>query len=99
MEECVMEISEFQSLIRDRYYATDKARGVPATFLWLTEEFGELAHALAQREKGKEDRDNLKEEFADVLAWLATIANVCEIDLEEAIRTKYIEAGGPKGTK
>jgi NTP pyrophosphatase (non-canonical NTP hydrolase) len=94
-----MEISEFQSLIRDRYYATDKARGVPATFLWLTEEFGELAHALAQREKGKEDRDNLKEEFADVLAWLATIANVCEIDLEEAIRTKYIEAGGPKGTK
>lgn len=96
---CRMQIHEFQQLIRDRYYATDKARGVPATFLWLTEEFGELAHALAQREKGKEDRANLEEEFADVLAWLATIANVCEIDLEQAIRSKYIVEGGPKGTK
>lgn len=94
-----MEIREFQQWIRDRYYATDKARGVPATFLWLTEEFGELAHALAQREKGKEDRANLSEEFADVIAWLCTIANVCEIDLEEALRAKYFTDGGPKGTK
>jgi NTP pyrophosphatase (non-canonical NTP hydrolase) len=94
-----MEIREFQALIRDRYYATDKARGVPATFLWLSEEIGELAHALGQREKGKEDRANLEEEFADVLAWLTTIANVCEVDLEQAIRRKYLDHGGPKGTK
>ncbi|MDZ4830766.1 MAG: MazG nucleotide pyrophosphohydrolase domain-containing protein [Phycisphaerae bacterium] len=94
-----MHISEFQSLIRDRYFASDSARGVPGTFLWLTEEIGELAHALAQREKGKLDRANLEEEFADVLAWLTTIANVCEVDLEAAIRAKYVEDGGPKGTK
>lgn len=94
-----MKISEFQQLIRDRYYATDRERGVPKTFLWLSEEIGELAHALAQREKGKEDRANLEEEFADVLAWLTTIANVCEVDLEAAIRAKYLDGGGPKGTK
>ncbi|MDZ4753097.1 MAG: MazG nucleotide pyrophosphohydrolase domain-containing protein [Phycisphaerae bacterium] len=94
-----MRIAEFQQLIRDRYFASDSQRGVPGTFLWLTEEIGELAHALAQRERGKEDRANLEEEFADVLAWLTTIANVCDIDLEAAIRAKYIENGGPKGTK
>ncbi len=94
-----MQIAEFQQLIRDRFFASDSKRGVPGTFLWLTEEVGELAHALGQREKGKEDRANLEEEFADVLAWLTTIANICEIDLETAIRNKYIKDGGPKGTK
>ncbi len=94
-----MHIHEFQAMIRERYYETDQARGVAKTFLWLSEEIGELAHALGQREKGKEDRANLEEEFADVIAWLTTIANVCDIDLEEAIARKYLEAGGPKGTK
>lgn len=94
-----MRIAEFQQLIRDRYHASDSARGVPGTFLWLNEELGELAHALGQRERGKLDRANLEEEFADVLAWLTTIANVCEVDLEQAIRRKYVDGGGPKGTK
>ena len=94
-----MRIAEFQSLIRDRYHATDAARGVPGTFLWLSEEVGELAHALGRREQGREDRENLAEEFADVMAWLATLANVCEIDLTEAIEAKYLADGGPRGTK
>ena len=83
----------FQQLIRDRYYATDSKRGVPATFLLLTEEFGELATALHANLPGKspspEQRANLEEEFADVLAWLATIANVAGIDLDAAVRKKY----------
>lgn len=94
-----MHLHEFQQLIRDRYHATDAARGVPGTFLWLTEEFGELASGLAERERGQGDQDALAEEFADVLAWLTTIANVCEIDLEAAIQAKYVENGGPAGTK
>ena len=94
-----MQINEFQELIRTRYHATDSARGVPGTFLWFTEEVGELASALADRERGKGDAEELAREFADVLAWLATIANVCEIDLEEAIASKYLVDGGPKGTK
>ncbi len=94
-----MHLNEFQQLIRDRYHATDSARGVPGTFLWLAEEFGELASALAERERGDGDPEQLASEFADVLAWLATIANVCEVDLEKAIIAKYLDDGGPKGTK
>ena len=94
-----MRINEFQSLIRDRYHETDSQRGVPSTFLWLTEEIGELASELADRERGKGDPTALALEFADVLAWLTTIANVCEVDLEEAIRMKYVDGGGPAGTK
>ena len=94
-----MQIAEFQQLIRDRYYATDSARGAPATYLWFVEEVGELAHAIANRERGKLDRANLEEEFADVLAWLTTLANICEVDLTKAIHDKYVRDGGPEGTK
>ena len=94
-----MQIAEFQQLIRDRYFATDSARGAPGTFLWLTEEFGELAEAIARRERGDGDQENLNEEFADVLAWLATLANITDVDLTEAINAKYLKDGGSKGTK
>lgn len=94
-----MRIAEFQQLIRDRYFETDAARGVPGTFLWFTEEVGELAHALGRRERGDGDEDNLAEEFADVLAWVATLANVTGVDLERAIARKYLENGGPTGVK
>ena len=94
-----MKIDEFQQLIRDKYYATDSARGAPGTYLWFVEEVGELAHAIANRERGKLDRANLEEEFADVIAWLATLANISGVDLEQAIRTKYLTDGGPEGTK
>ena len=94
-----MAIRDFQQLIRDRYYATDSARGAAGTFLWFSEEVGELAHALGKLEKGTPDRANLDEEFADVLAWLATLANIAGVDLERAIHAKYLADGGPKGTK
>ncbi len=94
-----MKIKDFQQLIRDRYHETDARRGVPGTFLWLTEELGELASELADRERGQGDPEALALEFADVLAWLATIANVCEVDLEDAVRRKYVLDGGPPGTK
>lgn len=87
-------LAGFQKHIRDRYYDTDSARGTPATFLWFIEEVGELATAL----HGK-DRANLEEEFADVLAWLCTLANINQIDLEQAIAHKYLDHGGPKGHK
>jgi NTP pyrophosphatase (non-canonical NTP hydrolase) len=94
-----MQIAEFQKLIRDRYFATDSARGAPATYLWFVEEVGELAHAIANRERGKLDQANLEEEFADVIAWLSTLANICEVDLEKAIHDKYMKDGGPEGFK
>ncbi|MEM9412372.1 MAG: MazG nucleotide pyrophosphohydrolase domain-containing protein [Planctomycetota bacterium] len=66
------------------YFEKDASRGVDGTFMWLMEEIGELAAALRS-----DDRQNLAEEFADVLAWLATIANVVEIDLAAAVHEKY----------
>ena len=82
--EKLISIKDFQDLIRKMYYEKDAARGAEATFLWLMEEVGELAAAL--REGTKEE---LALEFADVLAWLTTIANVKGIDLTQAVRAKY----------
>jgi NTP pyrophosphatase (non-canonical NTP hydrolase) len=79
-----MTLREFQQLIRNMYHDKDAARGVEGTFMWLTEEIGELATALRS---GSMEEQAL--EFADVLAWLATIANVVDIDLEQAIAKKY----------
>ncbi len=78
-------IRDFQNLIHKMYYEKDVQRGVDGTFMWLMEEIGELASAL----RSNNDRKNLAEEFADVIAWLTTIANVVEIDLSDAIRQKY----------
>lgn len=74
----------FQQLIRDMYLEKDMARGVDGTFMWLMEEIGELASSL--RNGTHEERLG---EFADVVAWLTTIANVAGVDLDEAIRKKY----------
>ena len=76
-----MRISEFQQLIDRMYSERDRQRGAAKTFLWFAEEVGELASAIAKR-----DNANLKDEFADVMAWLVTLANVEGIDLEQAIQ-------------
>jgi len=95
-------IHAFQEHIRDRYFDTDHARGSAATFVWFVEEVGELATALntvARDSATDADRDNLSEEFADVVAWLCTLANINGVDLEQAIRAKYLEGEGPEGHK
>jgi len=94
-----MTIAQFQQMIRERYHATDSARGVSGTFLWFAEEFGELAEALGKHQRGDGDQQNLEEEFADVLAWLTTLANITGVDLAAAIERKYLHDGGPKGVK
>lgn len=94
-----MQIAEFQQFIHDRYFRTDSARGAPATFLWFSEEIGELAEQLGKHARGDGDQDHLEEEFADVLAWLTTLANITGVDLERAITRKYLEDGGPEGVK
>ncbi len=87
-----MHITEFQSIISRKYEKRDRERGIPATFLWFMEEVGELATALAGN-----DQENRKEEFADVFAWLCTLANISNIDLEKAC-AKYT-GNGVKGFK
>ena len=85
-DDAQISFSEFQSLIRTMYMEKDLERGIDGTFMWLMEEVGELAAAL--RSGSEQDKS---EEFADVLAWLTTIANVAGIDLNDAIRQKYGE--------
>ncbi len=96
-------ISAFQQLIRERYFDSDNARGTAGTFLYLTEEFGELATALANNNRPSkpptpEERANLEEEFADVLAWLATIANINNVDLDDCL-IKYTDPTRVTGFK
>ena len=88
-------ISGFQKHISDRYEATDRARGTPKTWMWFIEEVGELSQALARGE----DRANVEEEFADVLAWLCTLANINDVDLAGAVTRKYLSAKAPEGHK
>jgi NTP pyrophosphatase (non-canonical NTP hydrolase) len=81
-----MKISEFQNLIRDLYFNQDKKRGINSTFIWLTEEIGELARLLRQQEI---DTRKASEELADITAWTSSIANLLNIDLEYALLEKY----------
>jgi NTP pyrophosphatase (non-canonical NTP hydrolase) len=84
-----MDLAELQTLINEMYSDKDRERGVAATYLWFMEEVGELATAL--REGTHQEK---AAEFADVLAWLVTLANVEGVDLNKAI-TKY--SGGCPG--
>jgi NTP pyrophosphatase (non-canonical NTP hydrolase) len=77
-------LPEVQRQIRATYGAKDGGRGLDGTFMWFMEEVGELAAALRGGDAG--DRGG---EFADVLAWLATLANIAGIDLEAAFQAKY----------
>lgn len=92
----------FQELIARRYGPTDSARGTPGTFMWFIEELGELATALMDNAPGRTptpaQRANLDEEFADVLAWLTTLANINGVNLEHALK-KYTVEGVVQGVK
>lgn len=75
-----MDIAALQALVRERYYEKDNSRGIYHTALWFHEEVGELSSAIANG-----DIENAKEEFADVLMWLMTLANLMNVDMQEAV--------------
>ncbi len=79
-----MTVEELQQLIERMYSEKDRARGTAATFLWFCEEVGELAAALANGSPEEQAA-----EFADVLAWLTTLANINNVDLTAALHEKY----------
>lgn len=87
-------IQQFQQHIFAKYEKVDRQRGTPKTFLWFIEEVGELATAL-----NGNDRENLEEEFADVFAWLCTLANINDVDLARALTKKYLSESAPQGHK
>jgi len=97
-----MTLRELQELIRERYSDTDAERGTPGTFMWLIEEVGELATSLHECAPGQtptpEQLHNLEEEFADVFAWLTTLANINNVDLTQAM-SKYTDRSRVRGVK
>ena len=95
MSESSLTITEFQQSIRDRYYEADAARGIAGTWLWFSEEVGELARSLAR----DDDHQAKEDEFADVLAWLCTMANVAGVDLAKAVARKHPVDGPLKTPK
>ncbi|MDP6963987.1 MAG: MazG nucleotide pyrophosphohydrolase domain-containing protein [Planctomycetota bacterium] len=82
-----MKISQFQKHIEDIYFEKDNGRGLDATYMWFAEEIGELTRALRR----DDDRNNLEEEFADVFAWLVTLASIKGVDLETVAQKKYAQ--------
>ncbi len=81
-----MQLEEVQELMERLYGAADRERGVPATVAWLAEELGELAQAVR-----KGSREDQLHEFGDVLAWLASLANQLDLQLDDAIRRYVVD--------
>lgn len=79
-----MELKELQEKLKEMYFTKDSERGLFPTFTWLVEEVGELAEALLSG-----NQDNVEEELADVIAWAISVANLKNVDVEEALRKKY----------
>ena len=84
-----MELKDYQELIVKIYFERDSKRGLDKTFNWFVEEIGEFSRAIRKKDKAK-----IKEEFADCLAWLLSVASILGIDAEEAM-AKYRD-GCPK---
>ncbi len=70
--------------MKDLYIERDRKRGLDKTLLWLQSEEGELVDAYL-----KKDISAIEEEVADVFAWLCSVCNLLDIDLEKVIWTKY----------
>jgi len=79
-----MHIQEFQEMMKKLYFHRDSARGVKGNYEWLMDEVKELGEALEGINK-----EATEKEFADVIAWLASLANVVGVDLEKAALKKY----------
>lgn len=79
-----MQINEFQNMMKQLYFHRDSERGTDGTLDWLMDEVEELKEALKE-----DDTKAIENEFADVLAWLASLANIVNIDLEKAALSKY----------
>lgn len=77
-------IRNLQDLMKVIYFERDRERGIFTTYTWLVSEVGELARALI-----RDSRPLIAEEAADVLAWLLSLCNLLDIDLETAAYRKY----------
>ena len=81
--------------LRTYYHSTDEDKIILAQTVKLTEELGELcsevlAHKSLQRKQKLEnhDKENIQEEFADVIITAMLLAKAMNIDIEKALENK-----------
>ncbi|TXT56714.1 MAG: hypothetical protein BAJATHORv1_20307 [Candidatus Thorarchaeota archaeon] len=83
-----MKIKDAQEIMRRIYLDRDRRRGMDRTLLRTFQEMGELSEAI---QKGKDIKE-IKEEIADVFAWVCSIANLIDVDITQAFFEKYPNA-------
>lgn len=88
-----MDLVRLQEIVRDRYHDADSSRGLHHTFLYLVEEVGELSTAIAQ-----DDLKHAGTEVVDLLMWVVTVANLLDVDLEDAVQL-WLDNPRTSGTK
>ena len=74
------------------YFSRDLQRGPEGVLGRLEEEIKELKEAIQIR-----DKVSIEEEMADVYAWLSSLANILDVDLEHVAQKKY-DGACPKCT-
>jgi len=77
-------IRGFQNLMKKLYFHRDFRRGADRTYIWLVEEVGELGDAIITN-----NRTAMEDEVSDIIAWLASLCNVLNLDLESVVMKKY----------
>lgn len=85
-----MTLAALQDVIERTYGLRDRSRGVSTSVAWLCEEVGELAQAIRKGTPAQQ-----RHEFADVVAWVVSLANQMDVDLAEAVNGRYA-AGCPR---
>ena len=85
-------MKNFQKLMSDIYLEKDRKRGLEKTVLWLVSEVGELSELIAKNgniDTNQDLKNNVRLELADCIAWVFSVANLLNIDVEEAFLKKY----------
>lgn len=83
-----------QREIAARYAEKDREMGVPFLSMVLVEELGEFAEAVR-----KGDRAHAGNEIADVAFMCYALAAQLDVDLDRAIRAKFLERSFEEATK
>jgi len=77
-------VTGFARQIKAIFGERDGKRGIARNFMWFTEEVGELSRAISH-----ESQERREAEFADVFAWLTTLADQAGVDLAKAAWERY----------
>lgn len=95
IQQLVQEYQSISKLLNEKWPIDDPNKRIFARTMKIVEEFGELADEILssmnlQRNTKIENfsRQNIEDEFADVLGSLVLLANELDIDIDEVMRRK-----------